>query len=99
MTPSIIHKNVNDKSTSEIMYLFYDYLQNGYLRNEALRQAKLDYIKQSDKLFATPYYWGGFVYIGKNDAIEFEGSYSNYWFFLLIIPVLAFGVYFYRRKK
>ncbi|OQX77476.1 MAG: hypothetical protein B6D61_07115 [Bacteroidetes bacterium 4484_249] len=91
--------NVNDKSTSEIMYLFYDYLQNGYLRNEALRQAKLDYIKQSDKLFATPYYWGGFVYIGKNDAIEFDGSYSNYWFFLLIIPVLAFGVYFYRRKK
>ena len=91
--------NVNDKSTSEIMYLFYDYLKKGYLRNEALRLAKLDYIEQSDQLFATPYYWGGFVYIGKNDVIDFSNGTSNYWYLILIILVLGFGFYFYKRKN
>jgi len=91
--------NVNDKSTSEIMQNFYNYLKKGYLRNEALRLAKLDYIEQSDKIFATPYYWGGFVYIGKNDVIDFNKSHKNYWFLLLIIPILGFVFYSYKRNR
>ncbi len=90
--------NVNDKSTSKIMNGFYHYLKQGSFKNEALRQAKLDYIEQSDKIFATPYYWGGFVFIGKNDPIDFNGNRTSYWFLLLIIPVFAIG-FFYKNKK
>ncbi|MCD4745642.1 MAG: CHAT domain-containing protein [Bacteroidales bacterium] len=91
--------NVNDKSTSEIMQNFYNYLKKGYLRNEALRLAKLDYIEQSDKIFATPYYWGGFVYIGKNDVIDFSNDTSNYWYLLLVFPILSIVFFFYKRKN
>lgn len=90
--------NVNDKSTSKIMFLFYDYLKKGYKRNEALRQAKLDYIRQADNLFATPYYWGGFVYIGKNEMIHFSDKRSGWWYLLLIIPIVGI-VYFASKRK
>ena len=89
--------NVSDKSTSGLMKGFYSYLKKGYARNEALRQAKLDYIEKSDPVFASPYYWGGFVYIGKNDTIEFNDRPRNYWLFLLIFPPL--GVLFFMKKK
>jgi CHAT domain-containing protein/Tfp pilus assembly protein PilF len=91
--------NVNDKSTSEIMKSFYSYLKDGYTRNEALRQAKMDYIKNSDQVFASPYYWGGFVYIGKNDAIDFKNGRRNYWLLLFIVPVLGLAFIYLRKKK
>jgi CHAT domain-containing protein/Tfp pilus assembly protein PilF len=91
--------NVNDKSTSEIMNGFYFYLKKGLTRNEALRQAKLDYIEKSDQVFASPYYWGGFVYIGKNDAIDFKNGRRNYWLLLFIVPVLGLAFIYLRRGK
>ena len=91
--------NVNDKSTAFIMDRFYEHLRSGYSKNEALRLAKLDYLDQSDQLLASPYYWGGFIFIGKNDKIGFEGNMWNYWLLLIIVPILGGGIYYLRRKK
>ena len=91
--------NVNDNSTAIIMDKFYHYLSNGVSRGEALRLAKLDYISTSNNLFANPYYWGGFIYIGKNDVIEFRGSFSGYSYILLITAILIVIVFFYMRKN
>ncbi|MCB0562199.1 MAG: hypothetical protein KDD09_24770, partial [Phaeodactylibacter sp.] len=37
-------------------------------RCEALRQAKL-FCLEYDELFAHPYYWSGFIYVGSRDAL------------------------------
>ncbi len=56
--------SVNDQSTASIMQSFYGYLKKGKAKDEALRQAKLDYIKNSPNQLAHPFFWAAFVLIG-----------------------------------
>ena len=53
--------NVSDDSTAELMKLFYQYWLSGQDKHQALRNAQLD-IKERRP---GPYYWGGFVLIGR----------------------------------
>ena len=83
---------VSDQSTSQIMMSFYTYLKEGKNKPEALRQAKLDYLKNADGLTANPYYWAGFVYTGKPEPI-YKSNTFYYWLaaiFLLIILASIF---------
>jgi CHAT domain-containing protein len=55
---------VQDRSTAELMVAFYRHLNNPTLNKaQALRQAQLDMIRQGT--FSHPYYWAGFVLIGR----------------------------------
>ena len=90
--------SINDKSTAIIMHGFYKYLKKGYTKDNALRQAKLDYISQSDQMFANPYYWGGFVFIGRNDVVDLGTERNTYLYLLLLIPV-GFLVSSWWRKR
>jgi CHAT domain-containing protein len=60
---------VSDLSTSQIMESFYVNIKNGMTSPEALRKAKLKYLKAADPLTANPHYWAGFVYIGQSENI------------------------------
>ncbi|HJW29442.1 MAG TPA: CHAT domain-containing protein, partial [Saprospiraceae bacterium] len=55
---------VNDKSTSAIMAGLYKNLHKGKPKDEALRQAKLDFIHTASVAMPHPYYWAGFVATG-----------------------------------
>ena len=75
--------NVEDQSTSVLMKQFYQYLKTGLPKDEALRQAQIDLIRQPlhvEKTFffdlfkrtvkrdvSHPYYWGAFQLIGPWD--------------------------------
>jgi CHAT domain-containing protein len=59
---------VPDATTGELMASFYSYLQAGRSKSDALRQAKLDYLDKSNRLSASPFYWGGFVTLGYDPA-------------------------------
>lgn len=69
--PSIVMTNweIEDKSGAEIMISFYKYLLKGYRKDEALRQARLDFLDNTDMLRSHPYFWGAYVSIGNPDAI------------------------------
>lgn len=69
--------DVNDFASSYIMPAFYRYLSNGYSKPEALRQAKLEYIKQADKPFQHPFFWAGYDYIGDDTPLNIV-SVSDY---------------------
>ncbi|MFK7774511.1 MAG: CHAT domain-containing protein [Saprospiraceae bacterium] len=85
----------DDESTRTIMESFYTYLKDGTKTDEALRYAKLDYLKGNYKTF--PHYWSAFVLMGNDDTIEFVQP-TNYllWGF---VGVLLFGLFFYFNKK
>jgi CHAT domain-containing protein len=55
--------NAEDKTTREIMVEFYRQLQQGKSKSEALRQAKLSYIKNFDH----PFIWSHLVLIGDGE--------------------------------
>ncbi len=65
-TPALVVSlwQVDDLATSKIMKEFYMNLAAGLNKPEAIRQAKLTYIKNASDLFAHPGYWSAFIQIG-----------------------------------
>src|SRR5690606_36406967 len=78
---------VPDLQTSIIMINFYKNLEQGQGNNEALANAKLQYldnVKQPE--LKHPYYWAGFVVSG--DISPINDSFSEWWYLLLAGVVL-----------
>jgi CHAT domain-containing protein len=61
----------DDRSTEVILQKFHVYLENGYSKSAALRQAKLDYI-HGDAVYTTPNYWAHLILVGNTDPITIE---------------------------
>ena len=68
--PSIVMNlwEVEDEVSKMIFDRFYFHLSKGKGRGEALRLAKLDFLKTADPRFHHPHYWGGFVLSGQKDV-------------------------------
>jgi CHAT domain-containing protein len=58
---------IEDKSGTEIVKSFYRYLKRGATKSNALRKARIDYLKNADMLRSHPYFWSSLVIYG-NDA-------------------------------
>lgn len=52
---------VTDESSKTLMIDFYKFLNKGYTKVDALRRAKLRFIKRTD---SNPFYWSGFIGMG-----------------------------------
>lgn len=68
---------VDDASSSTLVTSFYRYLFRGKSKDEALRYAKLDYIKHSSSLNAHPYFWAGFVNIGDTQPVLLRRNHAR----------------------
>jgi len=65
-TPAVVASlwNVDDTATKELMVIFYkNLLEKNMDKTEALRQAKLEMIK--NKTYASPLFWSAFVMYGE----------------------------------
>jgi CHAT domain-containing protein len=62
--------NVNDKSTALIMTDFYKQLKAGKPKDEALRQAKLNYLQRATQKNSHPYFWAAFIPAGDMSVLE-----------------------------
>lgn len=83
---------VPDRSTTTIMIDFYKYLQAGYAKDEALRQAKIDYLDDTvEPLERHPYFWAGFVPVGNMQPLDLSNSWDWQWILLLFIAVILTG--------
>jgi CHAT domain-containing protein len=91
--------SVEDQSSAEIVEKFYEYLEDGMAKDEALRQAKLDLIDQGDPLRSHPYYWAAYVTIGDFSPMKFvKPIWSNILFGLIGILSLA-GIFITIRNR
>ena len=100
--PSVVMTlwSVEDNSSALLMELFYKHLTEGLAKDEALRQAKLDYLKQSDQLTSYPYYWAGYVNIGDNAPLEnSKNKYLNYILIFSALILILVSFYFIKRKR
>jgi len=93
---------VNDQATAEIMQLFYQNMHNGMTQAEALRQAKLSYIKTAQGVAAHPAFWSPFVQLGNSRPIQLTAQKSPWlWWLgggvLIVVGIGAWGLG--RRKK
>lgn len=86
--PSLVMSlwEVEDQSGTAIMSAFYKNLKRGKTKDEALRQAKLEYLKNSNSRRAHPHYWLGYISMGDNSPVY--KSYDYYFFAILLVIVL-----------
>lgn len=93
----------SDQETAKIMVAFYENLKLGQNKAQALQQAKLHYLKnsQNEKL-KHPFYWAGFVLSGNNSPVHVSKSFWHRppfgWGVIVILAILA-GFYVYRRQR
>lgn len=88
---------VSDKETADLMVLFYENLEKGQTKNEAIRNAKLTYLKTTtEPELLHPYYWAGFVVTGDVSPLKDD---SHTWLYVLgIMGLIGFLVYFWKSK-
>ncbi|EDP72554.1 hypothetical protein FBALC1_15672 [Flavobacteriales bacterium ALC-1] len=82
---------VPDQETSILMVSFYENLNKGQDKDEALRNAKLHYLKSTDdEMLKHPFYWSGFVISGDVSAIETQSNNIIIVLGILLLLVLIF---------
>lgn len=91
---------VPDQSTSEIMTSFYRNLKTGQKKDEALRNAKIEFLSNivADEQRA-PFYWAGFVAVGNMDAITFNENNNLLWASIGILLLSLISLIFFRKRK
>ncbi len=81
--------NASDKSTGKILSTFYQALFSGAAKSEALRFAKINYIRNSDAIGSQPFYWANYTLYGNSHPIHLSSNFlSKFWW----IPVIFFFV-------
>jgi len=93
--------SIYDKQTADIVEHFFTHLKKGKAKDDALRQAKLDYLQNPETKagFTHPIYWAGLVQIGDTSPVTFEDNYYYYWLLLAIVLLLALAFLFLKRKN
>ena len=93
--------STNDKTTATITSNFYKNLSDGKTKSEALRLAKLDYLKSNTDAEASPYYWAPLILIGDTTTLL---PATNYWIIFvgitaIILIFLIFYFMIYKKKQ
>jgi len=101
--PSVVMTlwEIEDHSSADLMALFYENLKLGLPNDVALQRAKITYLEKTGKLQAHPYFWAGYVIIGKTDPIGFKSSCKPLFFVLsgFVILMLIMLIYFFINKR
>jgi CHAT domain-containing protein len=80
---------IDEKTSAEITSGFYKNISKGLHKDDALRKAKINYLKKNKGELAAPYYWSGIVLMGSNAPIKTEYT-SPFWLYILIAGILVF---------
>ncbi|MBN1951495.1 MAG: CHAT domain-containing protein [Bacteroidales bacterium] len=103
-TPSMVMTmwEVEDLSGSLLMVEFYAQLRKGKSKSEALRLAKLKYLKECLPEASHPFFWSAFSVVGNPDPLYTEEPEDSNWWILgisaLFLAALA-GIAWYIRKR
>jgi len=100
--PSVVASlwSVPDDATGELMQNFFQELKAGKPKDEALRQAKLDYLDQNPDRLSSPFFWAGFISIGDAKPVEIHSRGTNSWVIAAIgLILLTFIFFIYQTKR
>jgi len=84
---------VNDKIASEFASSFYEYLNEGYSKTEAIRFAKINQINAGS---ADPHYWGAYTIIGNPAPVLKKPTNARFLLPTFVVVSLLIG---YRIRK
>lgn len=84
---------VNDEVSAAIIIRFYFHLSKGKPKDEAMRLAKLEYLKKSPPVFNNPYFWAAYEVTGENSPVVPRNR-NNVLIIICVNLILAAGLFF-----
>lgn len=81
--------NANEIATNTILLSFFKALKDGKSKSNALRNAKLRYLKNHQLSETFPYFWASLTLTGNPDALSNTSNSSNYWIFSILILIFV----------
>lgn len=101
--PSVVmsHWVSDDQATAQLMELFYQYINKGMQKDEALQRAKIDFIKRADDIRQNPAFWGGFVVLGDAKPLIMKSFFERYWIELTVLlsALLVLSFFLLRSRR
>jgi CHAT domain-containing protein len=91
---------IDEQASSLLLETFYNNLAKGLRKDEALRQAKLTYLQNTNGRMLEPHYWAGLIIMGDTYPIQLKQK-TSIWYFLIpgFVLVLVFGFFVFRGRK
>jgi hypothetical protein len=80
--------HVADRASTDLMRLFYQGLRHRLSLDRALRTAKLSFLDHADAVRAHPFYWAGYIVVGRTESVALFRS--NIW--IIIIASILFAL-------
>ena len=90
---------IEDKSGTEIVDMFYKNLTKGFTKSDALKKARIAFLKDADQLRSHPYFWSALVVYGNNGPLYRSNNLKISIVLISIILILSLGFYFWKRRK
>jgi CHAT domain-containing protein/tetratricopeptide (TPR) repeat protein len=90
---------IDEQSSTIITGIFYKNLAKGMTKDEALQQAKLQYLQTAQGRMLSPKYWAGLIIMGDLSPVKLQSkkSYVFYWI-LGAVLILFSGWRFFRKR-
>jgi CHAT domain-containing protein len=89
---------IEDKSGTQIVEMFYKNLKKGYSKSDALKKARMEFLKNSDQLRSHPYFWSALVVYGNNAPLYHSKKLKIITISIFTILLLYSGFYLWKRK-
>ncbi|MEM1216878.1 MAG: CHAT domain-containing protein, partial [Bacteroidota bacterium] len=100
--PSVVSTlwKINERTTYQLLDRFYYHLSTGKAKDEALRQAKLDFLASCSDVQLAPYYWAGLVTIGDQQSVVTRERWPQPIAFLapLLLSLVLIIFWWYKRR-
>lgn len=96
MSMWLLHEN----TAGPLVQAFLQYLQAGKTKDEALRLAKLDFLKNDQNFEMThPFYWAGVMASGDMCALDIQQKTQLWWYWAIGIAALLGGWLLFQRSR
>lgn len=90
---------IDEQSSMQIIELFYNNISEGLPKNEALKLAKLEYIKTAQGRAKHPQYWAGLVLIGDTSPIEIQTASNLIFWFMGILFIILLAILIRKKRR
>lgn len=94
--------SISDRHSTWLVLKFYEYLDQGYNKDEALWLARKEFMSSEEFLNNEdrhPFYWAAFTPIGDMSPVKLGNSMLQYLFWIAGFSLLFFGLWFLRSQR